>query len=104
MSVRRTPGFTLIELMIVVAIIAIIAAVAIPSILNARKSAVETRVIAYLRTIISPSFPTVSRTWSSISSRSMWEPTSSGPSTWTPTIREWAVIATSMPTTPGSSA
>ncbi len=53
MGVRRASGFTLIELMIVVAIIAIIAAVAIPSILNARKSAVETRVIAYLRTIIS---------------------------------------------------
>ena len=52
MGVRRASGFTLIELMIVVAIIAIIAAVAIPSILNARKSAVETRVIGFLRTII----------------------------------------------------
>ena len=46
----RRAGFTLIELMIVVAIIAIVAAIAIPSLQNARKSANETRVISFLRT------------------------------------------------------
>lgn len=44
-------GFTLLELMIVVALIAIIAAVAIPSLLNARKSANEGRAIATMRSI-----------------------------------------------------
>ena len=47
----RREGFTLIELMIVVAIIAVIAAIAIPSLLNARKSANETKAIATLRSI-----------------------------------------------------
>lgn len=47
----RVRGFTLIELMIVVAIIAIIASIAIPSLQNARKSANEARAIATLRTV-----------------------------------------------------
>ena len=47
----RRGGFTLIELMIVVAIIAIIAAIAIPSLLNARKAGNEASAISSLRTI-----------------------------------------------------
>ena len=46
-------GFTLIELMIVIAIIAIIAAIAIPNLLAARLSANETAAIATLRNITS---------------------------------------------------
>ena len=48
---RRNSGFTLIELMIVVAIIAIIAAIAIPSLLNARKAGNEASAISSLRTL-----------------------------------------------------
>ncbi|MEM7236037.1 MAG: prepilin-type N-terminal cleavage/methylation domain-containing protein [Planctomycetota bacterium] len=45
-------AFTLVELMIVVAIIAIIMSVAIPSILNARKSANEASAIATLKALV----------------------------------------------------
>ncbi len=48
---KRDHGFTLIELMIVVAIIAIIAAIAIPSLLNARKAGNEASAISSLRTL-----------------------------------------------------
>ena len=50
-SMRRQAGFTLIEIMIVVAIIAIIASMAIPSILNARKASNEASATSALRTL-----------------------------------------------------
>ncbi len=49
----REPGFTLVELLIVIAIIAIIAAIAIPNLLSSRITSNETAAVATLRAISS---------------------------------------------------
>ena len=50
---RREKGFTLIEIMIVVAIIALLAAIAIPNVLRGRTSANEAAAIGNLRALVS---------------------------------------------------
>ena len=50
---KLSRGFTLVEIMIVVAIIALIAAIAVPNLLRARHNANETAAIGNLRTMVS---------------------------------------------------
>ena len=49
---RKREGFTLVEIMIVVAIIALIAAIAIPNLLRARHNANETAAIGNMKTLV----------------------------------------------------
>ena len=49
---RNRKGFTLVEIMIVVAIIALLAAIAIPNLLRARHNANETAAIGAMRTLL----------------------------------------------------
>ena len=49
---KGVKGFTLVEIMIVVAIIALIAAIAIPNLLRARHNANETSAIGNMRTLV----------------------------------------------------
>ena len=65
-------GFTLVEIMIVVAIIALLAAIAIPNVLRGRTTANESAAVGNMRALVSSlemyrsvnnAFPTVAQTW-----------------------------------------
>jgi type IV pilus assembly protein PilA len=83
---RKTKGFSLIELLIVVAIILIIAAIAIPSFLRSRMAANESAAVAALRTLntaqisYSSAYPTVgyASSMSALTGTSCAPPSSAG--------------------------
>jgi|SRR3984957_3165655 type IV pilus assembly protein PilA len=83
---RRTKGFSLIELLIVVAIILIIAAIAIPSFLRSRMAANESAAVASVRTLntaeisYNSAYPSVgySATMAALSGTTCTPPSSAG--------------------------
>ena len=83
---RTSKGFTLVELMIVIAIIAVIAAVALPNLLATRLAANEASAIATLRNLV-----TAQAQFQQQSCTSCWT------STWRPSVSSARLPVTAAP-------